>query len=61
MNNRQSNEPFSLDEVRAIIEVYEALHGIEQARLKIRPWAADKCFTTPAYDFIIAYIWPGKN
>jgi hypothetical protein len=60
MSNKTSNEPLSLTEVEAIIQVYEALHGTEQARLKIRPWAADKCFTTPAYDYIIAYIWPAK-
>lgn len=56
-----SAEPFSLAEVQAITDVYEALHGADEARKKIRQWAAPKTFTEAAYAYVVAYIESGKN
>ena len=51
-----SKEPFTLAEVQAIIEVFEVLHGHEDARIKIRDWSAPKTFTAAAYEYVVAYI-----
>lgn len=52
----KTEKPFTLAEVEAIVELYEALHGQEQAKIKLRDWAAPKTFTEPAFQYIIRYI-----
>jgi hypothetical protein len=51
-----SSDPFALDEVIAIIDVYKALHGEEDAREKMRQWAAPKTFTPAAFDYVCSYL-----
>jgi hypothetical protein len=49
-------DPFALDEVIAVIDVYKVLHGDELGRQKIREWAADKVFTEGAFQYVCRYI-----
>ena len=51
-----AERPFSLDEIIAIVEVYEVLHGQKLARQKIKEWSADKLFTEEAYSYVDRYI-----
>lgn len=63
MNNQRNmtTVPFTLAEVIAVIEVFEALHGEDEAHKKMKEWSAQKTFTRAAFLHVDDYIDGGKN